>query len=203
MDIQVNIYLGEHIYKWRPSPHETELSRTGSKSPPSSWCCSSSAAGWRVLCLLPRWCDHTPLLLSSTKYLHSTAHLHAKLFSTAFHNDHKYRRAGQGVTLGWDLRNREDRETESLQTHPDLQGVTCRSCWSEWGLWEGFWQKNVLNPLSHCFTSENKKSSLSFQSFSTFTKNIWFPKHIIKGETYTHKALESTFLTSISMSWIM
>lgn len=161
MDIQVNIYLGEHIYKWRPSPQETELSRTGSKSPPSSWRCSSSAAGWRVLCLLPRWCDHTPLLLSSTKYLHSTAHLHAKLFSTAFHNDHKYRRAGQGVTLGWDLRNREDRETESLQTHPDLQGVTCSSCWSEWGLWGGILTKKCpKSPESLLHCGKQKKLSI-------------------------------------------
>ena len=171
----MNIYLGEHIYNWRPSPHETELSRTGSKSPPSSWGCSSSAAGWRVLCLLPRWCDHTHLLLSSTKYLHSTAHLHAKLFSAAFHNDHKYRRAGRGVTLGWDLPNREDRETESLQAHPDLQTVACSGCWSEWGLWGGILTKNVLNPLSHCFTAGKKKALYPFKASQRLLKISEFP----------------------------
>lgn len=107
------------------------------------------------------WCYRTLLLLPSTKYLHSIAHLNAKLFSAAFHNDHKHGGAGRGAALGWDLPSREDGGPESLQTHPDLRRGRCRGCWREGGLWGDFDIKCPKSPESLLHWKKKKLSILS------------------------------------------
>lgn len=145
---------------------------------------------------------YNSVLTPSTKYIHSRFPLNPKLFSAVFHSDQNTLDVTLCLTfiIGTDLKLWVTPWKHSSSAN--LLTVTFSGCSSELGLSGRILTKKCPKSHESLLLFLEKNALLPFQSFSVFTKNIWIPKYLIKGETYVHKPFESPFLMRVlTLEW--